>query len=184
MRVISLLVAVASVAPSMPAHAAYYLSISGVPVEGITTTTPYVFGCPAPAIPCPPVTNVAYTNTIGGGLGVVNALTGTLNLGGFFNYPTGSYNVTLSFLNGSLFSSSLLGQDYGPNGGCPGPCTTFSTTFHAENFSVSAYDISTGLTTILAPVPEPATWALMLLGFGAIGYSMRRTRKVARSLTT
>ena len=31
-----------------------------------------------------------------------------------------------------------------------------------------------------APVPEPATWAMMLVGFGAVGYGMRRrTRKVA-----
>jgi hypothetical protein len=27
-------------------------------------------------------------------------------------------------------------------------------------------------------VPEPATWAMMLLGFGAVGYTMRRRRKV------
>jgi hypothetical protein len=26
----------------------------------------------------------------------------------------------------------------------------------------------------ISPVPEPATWALMLLGFGAVGYSLRR----------
>jgi hypothetical protein len=26
-------------------------------------------------------------------------------------------------------------------------------------------------------VPEPATWAMMLLGFGAIGIGMRRQRK-------
>ena len=28
-----------------------------------------------------------------------------------------------------------------------------------------------------APVPEPATWAMMLLGFGGIGFAMRRGRK-------
>ena len=28
-----------------------------------------------------------------------------------------------------------------------------------------------------APVPEPATWAMMLLGFGVVGYSVRRRRK-------
>ena len=27
------------------------------------------------------------------------------------------------------------------------------------------------------PIPEPATWAMMLLGFGVVGYSMRRRRK-------
>jgi hypothetical protein len=30
--------------------------------------------------------------------------------------------------------------------------------------------------TAAAAVPEPGTWAMMLLGFGAIGYSMRRRR--------
>lgn len=28
-----------------------------------------------------------------------------------------------------------------------------------------------------APVPEPATWAMMLLGFGAVGVALRRGRK-------
>lgn len=32
------------------------------------------------------------------------------------------------------------------------------------------------------PVPEPATWGMMLLGFGAIGFSMRRRRKVSAKL--
>ncbi len=31
----------------------------------------------------------------------------------------------------------------------------------------------------VAPVPEPGTWAMMLLGFGATGYAMRRRRKPA-----
>jgi hypothetical protein len=29
----------------------------------------------------------------------------------------------------------------------------------------------------LTPVPEPGTWAMMLLGFGAVGVAMRRNRK-------
>ena len=29
------------------------------------------------------------------------------------------------------------------------------------------------------PVPEPATWGMMLLGFGAVGFSMRRRRRPA-----
>ena len=29
----------------------------------------------------------------------------------------------------------------------------------------------------MAAVPEPGTWAMMLLGFGAIGFSMRRRRR-------
>jgi hypothetical protein len=30
----------------------------------------------------------------------------------------------------------------------------------------------------IAPVPEPSTWAMMLLGFGAIGFAARRRRAV------
>lgn len=34
------------------------------------------------------------------------------------------------------------------------------------------------------PVPEPATWALMLVGFGAVGYSLRRSKplRIAQSV--
>lgn len=38
-----------------------------------------------------------------------------------------------------------------------------SNAFETDNFTVNA-------------VPEPATWAMMLLGFGAIGFGMRRRR--------
>lgn len=34
-----------------------------------------------------------------------------------------------------------------------------------------------GNATFMPAVPEPATWAMMLLGFGAIGFSMRRRRQ-------
>lgn len=40
----------------------------------------------------------------------------------------------------------------------------------ASNFSVTA---------VTGAVPEPGTWAMMLLGFGAIGASMRRRRRVS-----
>lgn len=40
-----------------------------------------------------------------------------------------------------------------------------------------------GDTEIGAAVPEPSTWALMLLGFGAVGYSFRQRRRVAALAT-
>ena len=43
--------------------------------------------------------------------------------------------------------------------------------FYLDNISVTASGIN-------GAVPEPATWAMMLIGFGAIGASMRRRRKV------
>ena len=40
--------------------------------------------------------------------------------------------------------------------------------WHSSNVTVAA----------VAPVPEPAIWALMMLGFGGMGYAMRRKPKV------
>jgi outer membrane lipase/esterase len=42
--------------------------------------------------------------------------------------------------------------------------------------------IATGINAQLAPVPEPSTWAFMLIGFAAIGYTMRRARRVRTRL--
>lgn len=40
-------------------------------------------------------------------------------------------------------------------------------------------DFSPENATLAAAVPEPATWALFLLGFGAVGYGLRRHRRSA-----
>lgn len=46
------------------------------------------------------------------------------------------------------------------------------------NMSLTADKLSS--TPVAGAVPEPATWAMMLLGFGAIGVSMRRRAKLAQ----
>jgi PEP-CTERM putative exosortase interaction domain len=43
--------------------------------------------------------------------------------------------------------------------------------------SLSQLDNTSGEGTPVGGVPEPATWAMMLLGFGGIGVAMRRSRK-------
>lgn len=44
----------------------------------------------------------------------------------------------------------------------------------------SYFNDSTGVNfSVVAGVPEPATWALMILGFGAVGGAMRRRQAVA-----
>lgn len=45
-------------------------------------------------------------------------------------------------------------------------------------FSTYAHFTRTGDVVVAGPVPEPATWAMMILGFGMLGATMRR-RKVA-----
>lgn len=48
--------------------------------------------------------------------------------------------------------------------------------FRVNDASVTAGSPTQYLSGTVQAVPEPGTWALMLLGFGAIGYSMRRRR--------
>jgi hypothetical protein len=45
--------------------------------------------------------------------------------------------------------------------------------FSAQGTNITSFSLSA------QAVPEPATWALMLLGFGGIGLAMRRKRKPA-----
>lgn len=54
---------------------------------------------------------------------------------------------------------------------------TLGNQFYATNrVTISSSSISSA-------VPEPATWALMILGFGAVGYAMRRRPKAVVRFT-
>lgn len=64
-------------------------------------------------------------------------------------YLTGS-NLTF-FLDSSCFPTFPVGCSYSQ-----GTAATFN---------------------VIGGIPEPKTWAMMLMGFGAIGYSMRRRRR-------
>lgn len=52
--------------------------------------------------------------------------------------------------------------------------STYTVAIGGSGVSGAAY---TGNGTLTAAVPEPATWAMMLLGFGAMGMVVRRRRK-------
>jgi hypothetical protein len=104
----------------------------------------------------------------------------TLNLASAFNYDAALGNLVLTIREFSL-SSSGAGTVYFQ-------ADNKSTTMNSR-FSAYSYDwdrtrtnygqgLVTGFNVAAAAVPEPATWAMMVVGFGVVGTGMRR-RKVS-----
>lgn len=118
----------------------------------------------------------------------------------FFLAPTaGTYRVTSSF---SIQDDSPTGVGINlirtTNGGLPliftalsqinagNPTFNFAGTFNLGASEALGFGIdnagnfnfdSTGINFRVAAVPEPATWAMMMIGFGAVGASMRYRRR-------
>jgi hypothetical protein len=99
----------------------------------------------------------------------------------------GSETLTLSLLEYSVSFSQLVTANNNMD-------TTFQTaafdilgsggllTFQFQSSGVSNVDAiidNIHLTGLAAAVPEPATWAMMLLGFGGIGFAIRRRKERA-----
>ena len=78
--------------------------------------------------------------------------------------PGGPYSLVEEFDNGisEFWNLSSLFLEAG----------TYTLTINGNNSSTG----SLGGTVTINAVPEPGTWAMMLLGFGAAGYAMRRRR--------
>lgn len=91
-----------------------------------------------------------------------------------------------------LFGDTVIGLHFGNGAGLGGQATAFYR-FDAGTAGLSVFNLgitqgssgavlySTGMGGggMAAGVPEPATWALMILGFGMVGASMRRRKPVA-----
>ena len=112
---------------------------------------------------------------------------------------------TLSFFGAQRMDQNYLHETINVSVGnvLLGTYTASSTAFTQATFNFTAADASGNITFSAAPgtysaanreydialdnvsvagVPEPATWSMMLLGFGAVGYALRRQRTAAVSL--
>ena len=133
----------------------------------------------------------------------LNVLTGTLPLGfSFIGIQSGS-QVTLD--PATLTATGLLGwthyqtTDIGTDilddiGVAKNGSTGFNGPLGSGTYSVWLQEISPtpqgvspqlpfSFAFIVGGVPEPSTWAMMLLGFGAIGLVLRRQRRAAAAAT-
>ena len=111
----------------------------------------------------------------------------TVDANGVANYSRVFNLLDPSTFNASFNRADLLGADLssldlrevvlhgmtvppGPGAGTPGEV-------NGTNGYLLALPVAAGEITRVGAVPEPSTWAMMLLGFGAAGYSIRRSRQ-------
>ncbi len=118
----------------------------------------------------------------------------------FSNDLAGVYSLTLNSSSvGIDFTSAILTGPGGPfelmeefdngiaefwqlSGGLTLAAGTYVLTINGNNSSTGSLGGTVTINTAVPDpqntvVPEPATWAMMLLGFGAAGYAMRRRRR-------
>ena len=121
------------------------------------------------------------TASFGGFLGVPLAPTssftnrGTVTFGPSNNFATFTALTTVPFSNGDNFiglRATVAGQNYF---GFAYTTNTMLNSFGFEN--VAGATITA--TTLIPAVPEAGTWAMMIVGVGAVGATLRRRRKVS-----
>ena len=104
----------------------------------------------------------AVAGTFGGAPGTANISFGT-NLISPFQIQSANF-APAQFGGPTLFS------------GAPGNPTFNLGTFNLFSIANGNSTLTISRAVTVAAVPEPATWAMMLLGFGGIGVAMRRRR--------
>jgi len=110
-------------------------------------------------------TNLEF-NLFGSSDGGTAFFSGVDNLGNAFSFDNGGSGFDLG--NGSNF--------FGFQGSGSTSIASFNININPGSIQ-DVRQIRLDETTGVGAVPEPATWALMLFGFGAIGMSMRRRRR-------
>lgn len=98
------------------------------------------------------------------------------NVGDFAGLAAGDYYLAFNlFSYHPTFANGPFG--YGPTGGIEGPLTGWAgfTQTRIGNYTLTLTGVGQNV-AIDGGVPEPSTWALMILGFGAAGTALRRAQ--------
>jgi hypothetical protein len=125
-----------------------------------------------------------YLSVLGGGTATFNFGAGIFSLGLDYGSADPYNTFILSFAEGpdQIFTGSQIIAS--ADGNQSDPRTNGRLTFTSiGGNSITGLTLQSSANSLevdnlgtVAAVPEPATWALMLIGFGAVGSSMRRRR--------
>ena len=116
-----------------------------------------------------------YSSSTAATINVYDGLNGTGNILASLNLTAQGFNNCTGDPNGSFCNWTPIGVSFGG--------TAYSINFGGTANQTGFDNITFGSATPgTGAVPEPSTWAMMLLGFGAVGAAMRRRRK--RTLAT
>lgn len=112
------------------------------------------------------------------------------NVAGTFGGVAGTAS-TISFGNGIFAGLSINAANLGFTQfgnptlftGAPGNPTFLTGSFTLINPFFGNGNLTISPAAVAGAVPEPATWAMMLIGFGGIGFAMRRRSKVRTTVS-
>lgn len=110
----------------------------------------------------------------------ITGITGTFNGSAITGLAPGTFGANnLYYLTGPFF---VDGNGLGFTTAAGLAANLFVTNDTSYRVNTQGAGLLTGLVTaqssaVPSAVPEPSTWLLMLLGFGAIGYALRSTRR-------
>ena len=120
-----------------------------------------------------------------GCLGNFSARSAAISLVGNFSYAdseinafnlSGTFQGTIPIDTGSAGAGGLWALDFGTGGSNGSPNTLY--------FTDGINGETGGLFGAITAVPEPATWAMFLVGFGGIGFMLRNARRKGAAVTT
>lgn len=172
--------------------AAVCASVASVPSLAATTIVDFAFVNGGSALA---TGSFSFDSSLGGPLTYSNLNAFTLalpnetydlafvNSGGFSQYYYFGYDTTLgAFQTATVggFPQILSAIKTGFTDGFfvrNDPGGTILRNYNPESGNVSFTNVTVSSRTIGAAVPEPATWAMMLFGFAAVGFSMRRRKQ-------
>jgi hypothetical protein len=102
------------------------------------------------------------------------------------SYNPGDSLISFYHLTPASYQGSLNLAVAGPIDAISGDVALLASSYECSDFScprgTPRFVVSGFLTTLAPAAPEPATWGLMIVGFGAVGGVLRRPRR--RALAT